>query len=52
MTTAIMPSTSASRTCDASIVARQLAPSSISMYARDVRAYFAYAGTPIAVLDQ
>ena len=36
---------------DSSILAGQLAPSSISMYARDFRAYLAYARTPAAALD-
>jgi integrase len=38
-------------TFNASILAGQLAPSSIAMYARDFRAYLLYAGTPVAALD-
>src|SRR5690606_982566 len=36
---------------DASILAGQLAPSSIAMYGRDFRAYLAFAGSPEAALD-
>jgi site-specific recombinase XerD len=36
---------------DASLLAGQLAPSSIAMYARDFRAYLAFAGTPAAALE-
>jgi hypothetical protein len=36
---------------NASILAGQLTPSSIAMYARDFRAYLAYAGTPAVALD-
>jgi integrase/recombinase XerD len=36
---------------DSSILAGQLAPSSIQMYARDFRAYLTYAGTPGAALE-
>jgi integrase len=56
MSTAIIlsPSTDLATTMlrfDASILAGQLAPSSIAMYARDFRAYLLYAGTPAAALD-
>lgn len=36
---------------DSSILASQLAPSSIAMYTRDVAAYLAFAGSPDAALD-
>ncbi len=45
----ILPDGSAS--LDASLLAGQLAPSSIKMYARDFRAYLDFAQTPEAALD-
>ena len=36
---------------DASILAGQLAPSSIAMYARDLKAYLTFAGDPTAAVD-
>ncbi len=45
-----VPSTDVVLLFDSSILAGQLAPSSISMYARDFRAYLAYAQTPAAAL--
>ncbi len=46
-----VPSTDVALLFDSSILAGQLAPSSISMYARDFRAYLTYARTPAAALD-
>ncbi len=52
MTTAIIPQPAGDVIqFDSSILAGQLAPSSIAMYARDFRAYLAYAGTPGAALE-
>lgn len=45
------PSPTLPETFDASILAGQLAPSSVAMYTRDLEAYCAFAGSPAAVVQ-
>ena len=58
MTTAIIPATPTTSlrpytplTFDPTILAGQLAPSSIDKYSQDLRAYLAFAGSSAAALD-